>query len=467
VRPPDNVLYSELIVEEMGLPSRKKSDTNSWISHPFIAAVSVASKKLNPMSESPSNLVSTPSFFRHVFFSAPHRVMFFSGAVQGLLTVLFCAVDLGARYASLYSEMSWPVPASWLHAVLMIYGFFSFYFFGFLMTALPKWVSAKEVPRRLYLTAFLLLAGGWFLFYAGLFMPLGIPFPSIALLLVAAGWLVVTYALFLAIRGGDNPDKRHAKAVIVVLLLGWVGVLSFVCVFAAPVFAGTVARLGIEIGIWGFLLPVFNTVTHRVLPFFTGNVLSPYTVYRPMGLLWILFACLFAHGAGEVGGMQSWLWLPDSIAAAVCFWFSWKWQLRRSFVSHLLAMHHVAHLWQGIALSLYAARSVAHSLGVDMGGLAPLHVLTLGYFTSLLIGMATRVSLGHSGRPINSDVWGWRLFWCFQGIVLLRFVGEFLNLPGFMNLFWWSAVLWVVIFALWGCVYVPMYLAPRPDGRSG
>ncbi len=428
-------------------------------------------------SESKSLSLSTPGLFRHVFFSAPHRVMFFSGAMQGLLTVLFWGVDLGARYAGLYPAISWSVPASWLHAVLMIYGFFSFYIFGFLMTALPKWVGAKEVPRQLYLPAFLLLAGGWLLFYIGLFLPPEIPVLFIALLSVAAGWLMVPYALFLAIRGGDNPDKRHAKVVTAALLLAWIGVLSFACAFAAPVpfletvfspvFMTTAARLGIEIGIWGFLLPVFATVTHRMLPFFTGNVLPFYAVYRPMGLLWILLACLFAHGAGAVGGMQSWLWLPDTIAAAISFWFTWKWQLRRSFASHLLAMHHVAHLWQGIALSLYAAQSVAHALGVNVGGLAPLHVLTLGYFTSVLIGMATRVTLGHSGRSINSDVWGWRLFWCFQGIVLLRFAGEFLALPGFMNLFWWSAILWVVIFALWCRIYVPMYLTPRPDGRSG
>ncbi|MCL2829340.1 MAG: NnrS family protein [Betaproteobacteria bacterium] len=432
------------------------------------------------MSETSSESLPASGFFQHVFFSAPHRVMFLAGGVQALLTVIFWCFDLGARYADLYPAISWGVPASWLHTALMIYGFFSFYIFGFLMTALPKWVGAKEVVRGFYLSAFLLLIGGWLLFYMGLFLPPEIPVFSVAMLVVALGWLVALYALLAAIRDGENPDKRHAKAVCIALLLGWIGILSFACAFAFSIpFAGTIflfqhdlaytaARQGIEIGIWGFLLPVFATVTHRMLPFFTGNVLSPYTVYRPMGLLWVLLVCLVAHGLGALVGKQSWLWLPDSIAALLSFWFSWKWQLRRGFfASHLLAMHHVAHLWLGIALSLYAAQSIAHARGVDVGGLAPQHVLTLGYFASVLIGMATRVTLGHSGRSIDSDVWGWRLFWCLQGVVLLRFAGEFLGSLNFMNLFWWSTILWVLIFALWCRVYVPMYLKPRPDGRPG
>ena len=33
-------------------------------------------------------------------------------------------------------------------------------------------------------------------------------------------------------------------------------------------------------------------------------------------------------------------------------------------------------------------------------GQAPLHALTLGFFASMLLGMAARVTMGHSGRPV-------------------------------------------------------------------
>ena len=43
----------------------------------------------------------------------------------------------------------------------------------------------------------------------------------------------------------------------------------------------------------------------------------------------------------------------------------------------------------------------------------------------MLLGMVTRVTLGHSGRPINAgDQTTWPLFWLFQSVPLLRIAGE-------------------------------------------
>ena len=102
------------------------------------------------------------------FFSAPHRVMFALGALQSLLAVLFWAADLGGRYAGLYGAPAWALPGIWLHGALMLFGLFPPFIFGFLMTALPKWVSAPALTRGQYLPAFALLAGGWLLFWGGL-----------------------------------------------------------------------------------------------------------------------------------------------------------------------------------------------------------------------------------------------------------------------------------------------------------
>ena len=77
-----------------------------------------------------------------VFCSAPHRVMFLAGATQGLLAMLWWAADLAARHGGLHAVPAWPLPAPWLHAVLMGLGFFTFFIFGFVMTAGPRWQAA-------------------------------------------------------------------------------------------------------------------------------------------------------------------------------------------------------------------------------------------------------------------------------------------------------------------------------------
>lgn len=397
-----------------------------------------------------------------VFLAAPHRVMFMAGALQSLLSVAFWALDLGARHAGLYAPLPWAFPTVWLHAALMIYGIFPFFFFGFLMTALPKWVGAQALASRHYLPAFFLMLAGWGDFYLALLMPALLP---AALLLVAAGWSWGLWSLLQSARKGSNPDKRHAWAALSAIGLGVPGVLAF----AVGLRLGDAAwvRVAIELGIWCCILPVFFIVSHRMLPFFSSAVLPRYTIYRSMPLLWLMLGCFALHAVSAILDCRAWFWPTDALAAAMAFFLSWKWQVHRSFAVPLLAMHHVATLWLGIGFALYGVQGALAVLGIHWGGLAPLHALSIGYFASMMLGMATRVSLGHSGRTVSNDRWVWGLFWVLQSVVVLRLAGEFLIWSGPANLLWLAALGWLAVFGLWSRLHMPMYLKPRPDGQPG
>ncbi|MBW7902446.1 MAG: NnrS family protein [Rhodocyclaceae bacterium] len=399
---------------------------------------------------------------RPVFFAAPHRMMFFAGALQALCAMLLWAGDLGARYAGLYAAPSWPAPAVWLHAALMVYGLFSFFIFGFLMTALPKWVAQGPLEQRQYVPAFGLLAAGWLSFYAGL---LAAPLLPLGMAVAAAGWWLGWRALFASVRASMNVRKTHAWVVLAALAAGGAGLP----LFAAGIALTDAALIGAatEIGLWLFLVPVFFTVTYRMLPFFSGSVIRGYDEYRGRLPYWIVLGCCAGHALLAIAGWREWLWPMDAVGGATALWLSWRWQLRKAFVSHLLAMHHLAGVWLGVALLLFAAQSAAALAGVEWGGRAPLHALTVGYFASILIGMVTRVTLGHSGRLISSDVWSWRLFWLVQGVALLRLSGEWAEGGGALDPIWLSALGWLAVFGTWGRVHLSMYLKPRPDGRPG
>jgi uncharacterized protein involved in response to NO len=402
---------------------------------------------------------------RPVFFAAPHRVMFFAGALQTLLAMAFWAFDLGARYAGLYPPAAWPVPAMWLHAALMIYGVFSFFIFGFLMTALPKWVGMGPLSQRQYVPAFFLLTAGWATFYAGLAVSETLLAAGLAV--VALGWACGWWPLFAAVRTSINDYKGHAWAVLAALAAGAAGALLYAAGLAGA--NGAWVQAASEVGLWLFLVPVFFTVTHRMLPFFSGSVVRGYVEYRSMLPFWIVLACCALHAVAGIASLRAWLWPADLVGAATVFWLSWRWQIHKVFVSHLLAMHHSAQLWLGVALLLFAVQGACEMAapGSGWGGRAPLHALTVGYFGSILLGMATRVTLGHSGRLISSDVWAWRLFWLFQGVVVLRLAGEWIVLPGAANLIWLSALGWLAVFGMWSRVHLLMFVRPRPDGRAG
>ena len=49
--------------------------------------------------------------------------------------------------------------------------------------------------------------------------------------------------------------------------------------------ANGLVMLANQLGLWGFIIPIFFTVCHRMLPFFAGNVVANYVRWRPMWLL--------------------------------------------------------------------------------------------------------------------------------------------------------------------------------------
>lgn len=396
------------------------------------------------------------------FFSAPHRVMFAGGTLQSLLAMVWWAYDLGGRFAGLYPLPPSEVPAVWLHALLMIYGVFPFFILGFLMTALPRWVGASSLQSRLYLGPFGLLAAGWGGVHAALW--LGGPL-WIFLLPCAAGQAWGAFSLYQAASTGGSSDKEHAYAAVVANALALPGLLCFLAGLATR--EPALVRAAIELGVWGFLLPVFLVVSHRMLPFFSSTVLPRYTLYRSMPLLRVLLAGFVWHGLTAAFGAPQLAWAVDLVLALLAFFLSWKWQFHRSFAVPLLAMHHVATLWLGVALLMYGIQGALQFFGVGWGGLAPLHALTMGYFASMLLGMATRVTLGHSGRTPATDRLTSLLFWAFQAVVMIRLAAEFVSFNGVFNLTWLAALGWLLVFGIWASLYFPLYLRPRADGQAG
>jgi len=200
-------------------------------------------------------------------------MFFFGGAVQSILTLTWWLADLGGRYGGLYAPISWTISPTDAHAFLMIYSFFPFFIFGFLMTTYPRWMNGEEVERRKYVPAFLLLATGALLLYAGLMVSFVLL--KIALVLFLAGWGMGLYALLRVYVRARHPDKRHAAITSVVLVLGWLLVAGFASDEAHLV---AIAKVG---GIWLILLPLFFAVSHRMIPFFSANVIPDYKIVRP------------------------------------------------------------------------------------------------------------------------------------------------------------------------------------------
>lgn len=392
------------------------------------------------------------------FTAAPHRMFFFGGVLQSVLAMAWWLIDLGGRHGGWYAPVAWSLSPLDAHAVLMIYGFFPFFIFGFLMTTYPRWMNGEEVQRRHYVPAFALMLAGVLLFYAGL--AAGPSLTQTALVLLLTGWALGLHALLRVYLKAKHPDKRHATITTIVLALGWLLLAGFA---SGEPGLMALAKTG---GVWLLLLPVFFAVSHRMIPFFSANVIPDYSIVRPEWALAIVPCGALLHAGLELAGQLQWLWPVDLAMAAVALYLSGAWRLRASLAVPLLAMLHIGFAWLGLALLLSAAQSaLLLATGEFVLGRAPLHALVIGYFGSMLFGMATRVTLGHSGRALAADRLTWTLFLGLQLVVVLRIAADLFPARG--HGFIAAAVLWLLCFGLWAARMLPVYWRPRADGKPG
>ena len=400
------------------------------------------------------------------FTAAPHRVMFFGGALQTIAVMVWWLIELATRYGLAGHPLVWSIAPGAAHAYLMIYGLFPFFMFGFLMTTYPRWMNGKEIPAQRYVPAFVLLMLGAIASYVGLFIGNNILPAAISITLL--GWGVALYALLRVLLDSPPSGKRNPQIIFVALSLGWCGLAAFLIWLLSD---NTLwLRFATQAGLWLFLLPVFASVTHRMIPFFTSSALPHLHVDRPDWPWWVALASSVAHGLLQLADAPAWSWLCDTPLAVAAFYLTYAWRSRHTLHIPLLGVLHIGFAWLGIAMLLYSVQSFALFIGSDTGliwGLAPLHALTIGCFATILIGMATRVTLGHSGLPMKVDMPIKLMFAGLQLAALLRVLADMLPMQEGHWLYLAAAIIWLACFSPWLLRYLPVYWRARADGRPG
>jgi uncharacterized protein involved in response to NO len=400
------------------------------------------------------------------FTAAPHRVMFLGGALQTIAVMLWWLVELLTRFGVAGHPITWSIMPGTAHIYLMLFGLFPSFIFGFIMTTFPRWMGGKEILTQYYVTAFLLLLSGNVLFYIGLATHHN--FLLLAVASTLAGWAVAVYALLRVVLDTPPSDKLNPVVILLTLALGWLGLAAYL----VWLLSGNMLwlRVATQAGLWLFLLPLFASVGHRMIPFFTISALPNLKVARPDWPWWVILAGSAAHALLQLADASSWLWLSDAPMTAAAFYLSYSWGFRHSFKNPLLAVLHAGFAWVGIAMLLSTVQSAAQYISHDtlfILGLAPLHALTIGCFATLTIGMGTRVTLGHSGLPFHVDSGLKLMFVGMQADAILRVLADILPQQYNDGLHLATALIWLTCFTPWVWRYLPAYWRVRADGKPG
>ena len=405
--------------------------------------------------------------------SAPHRLGFAAAALWLALSALWWASMLAARYSGV--AVPWAVPPPAAHGLLMSLGFMPLFIVGFLFTAGPRWLALPDVDARSLRAPVAAMVGGWALVQPGWHFSAALA--AVGVVLVALGWSALVLRFGRLLRASRAPDKLHPALVTLCCAAGAVALWAA----AAALAIGELwlLRAATQLAIWGFLVPVFATVSHRMIPFFTASALPTLDAWRPTWLLWVMVSACWLQLPFALAGVAaepSWLtgpaahWIQlaiDAPVALLLLWLAWRWGLLQSLRIRLLAMLHGGFLWLGLAFALMAVSQalLAVTQGALSLGLAPQHALTMGYLGATLIAMISRVAAGHSGRALAADDLAWALYWTLQAAVLLRVASALW--PAGWPLLLVAAAAWALAACGWALRYGGWLGRPRIDGRPG
>jgi uncharacterized protein involved in response to NO len=400
-----------------------------------------------------------------VITAAPHRVAFLCGLASLLAASAWWGLHMVARYTGVpLFALDLAVAPIWAHSFLMLFTVFPTFFFGFLFTTYPRWMNGPLVPRRAYVAAPLLLTLATAVWLVGAHA--GVALQVVAAALAAIGLATALVAL---LRVLVDAEKVVSHAVVTSAAFA-VGV---VCAagFGYGVWSGSdfVLHFAVRAALWGFLLPVFFAVCHRMVPFFSQGVVPGYVPWRPawvlvavVGLAWLRVLL------GTAGSLQA---LPFVDAAlfvltALC---ALRWTSLRARGNALLWTLYAGFAWLPIAMLLQTLRDASFLVSGEWAlGRAPIHALGMGFFGSMLIAMVTRVTQGHSGRPLEMDRTSLICFAGVQAAAVARVGSEITRSPAAIQwLVLGSLALWLAACALWSLRNGPIYLAPRLDGKPG
>lgn len=335
------------------------------------------------------------------------------------------------------------------HGHEMLFGFAGGAIAGFLLTAVATWTGRPPVSGA----PLMALCALWLLARMGAFVP-GDFGKAIWSLSSLGFWSGLT--LLMAREVGAARNVRNYK-VIPLLCAFLITDGAFFLATGSDIDAlERSLRAGLVL-----ILGMISLVGGRIIPAFTQNWLRLNQPRLAVQLPAFAEVDLAANGialvfaVGFIFWPESWLTGCAALLAALAHGVRlarWKGWLARG--EPLLWILHAGYAWIPVGFFLLALAIPMYPALVDRG----MHALGYGAIGTLILGVAARVALGHTGRPL-------RAFPAMMAAFVLITLGTLVRVFLPMNHGWLgvSVGLWLVAYGLFLIQYAPILLSPRPD----
>jgi uncharacterized protein involved in response to NO len=276
-------------------------------------------------------------------------------------------------------------------------------------------------------------------------------FTAIGMLLMFSG----QFAGVLILKNIYTTTKMEDKHDIFWILLAMsIGLFSHMLFILGQLFYAPFISLATEISIYLYLFLLTFSIAQRMVPFFAHCMVEKNT-----NLLKVVFILLLLHIVIE-GFYPNLSFITDFALALLIGKELMRWKLPFRDPNPLLMILIIAVYWIPVAFLVGALTNlVTFSTGITFLGL-DVHMLTLGFLLTILIGFGTRVTLGHSGNQMMADKWTRALFYGTQIVVVLRILVSLAAAMGwnFMILFDITATAWILLFVFWAIRFFPVLI---------
>jgi uncharacterized protein involved in response to NO len=385
---------------------------------------------------------------QNYFLSQPHQPFFILGVVNAIVMMLIFALNYKGIFILQTENLNF-------HVYSLIFTVFTNVFTGFLFTTFPRFNQTDVINKRYYSNIFYYSVLGSLLFLFGSFFNHIVM--MIGMITLFLSQIFIVMKLQKIYLNGQTSDKQDSFWILTAMYFGLLGHLLFLEVELNKYTNLDLELLPIAINISFYMYIIFLafSVAQRMVPFFSHS----FAVKNPnfTKIIFVMFILKSIFSSLDFKVAQIILDLLLGIYLLIEFR---RWELPLFKSPAILWVLHLALFWLPTAFFL-SAISLSAELFLDTSFLfLNVHLLALGFLTTLLIGFGTRVTLGHSGQAPHADKFATIIFLFIQVIVIFRALYS-LNIAygwGLNFLFDISFTAWLILFLLWGAKFAKILI---------
>ena len=376
-------------------------------------------------------------------FDLAFRPLFLCGSIFSIVAIfIWAGIFSGHLHLNVFGG------GLWWHIHEMLFGFVCAIIMGFLLTAVQNWTSQKSISHFPLLTLVLL----W------LSARLALLFPS-----VLPSWLISLLDISFLPTAAFFFIHPIIKAKL------WRN-LIFLPLLIALTLANVAMHYSVHIEDFSIILPASKTAVlvvamimsimgGRVIPMFTANGTG---TPKAKEINWLekgalgslLLVLIFNSGLISLPNMMNALLLFT--AASFHYIRVIRWRFWTTLRTPLVWSLHLSYSFIPTGLLFFGISQISDVISTSQA----IHTITVGAMGMMILSMISRVTLGHTGRPIQVGRLMTSAFIIFFLATLVRIFGALFTDDNLLIIIS-SALFWAGAYALFVFKYAPILIKKR------